>query len=103
MALQTITEKIQQRRYQILVHSYIYYQLNDSIVSDDVFDRWAKELFELQEKYPDEAKKARFHNEFVDFDGSTGFDLPYSHPDIQAIGNRLMYIKKNKRNLINNR
>jgi NAD-dependent DNA ligase len=87
---QTITEKIQQRRYQMLVHSYIYYQLNDSIVSDIDFDRWSKELVELTERYPEEARKARYHEEFKNFDGSSGFDLPYSLPNIQEIANRLL-------------
>ncbi|MGG2028041.1 hypothetical protein AB1282_20280 [Gottfriedia sp. S16(2024)] len=54
--IQTIREKIQQRRLQILVHSYIYYQLNGSIIEDSTWDRWAKELVELTESYPDEAK-----------------------------------------------
>lgn len=81
----------------MLVHSYIYYQLNDSIISDHDFDRWARELVDLQKKYPKEAKKARFHKEFQDFTGSTGFDLPYSIPEIQAKGNWLLEYHKKQR------
>jgi hypothetical protein len=88
--LQSISEKIQQRRYQILVHSYIYYQLNDAIISDSDFDRWSKELVELQTAYPEEARKARYHDEFESFDGSSGFDLPYNNPDIQSIAHKLL-------------
>jgi hypothetical protein len=98
VVLQTITEKIQQRRYQMLVHSYIYYQLNDSIVCDSQFDRWAKELVDLTENYPEDALKARFHEEFKSFEGSSGFDLPYNLPYIQAIGNNLLKYDKEKRN-----
>lgn len=95
MYIQIITEKIQQRRYQILVHSYMYYQLGQNIVSDHQFDIWAKGLVELQKVYPEESRKARYHDEFEDFDGSSGFDLPYSMPNIQAIGDRLL---RNRRN-----
>jgi hypothetical protein len=87
---QTITEKIQQRRYQMLVHSYLYYQLGENLISDYDFDMWAKELVELQERYPKESREARFYEEFENFDGSSGFDLPYSMPSIQAIGDKLL-------------
>lgn len=87
---QSISEKIQQRRYQMLVHSYLYYGLNTSIVSDSDFDKWAKELVLLQKAYPEEAVKARYHDEFKNFDGSSGFDLPYNYPNIQAIAHRLL-------------
>jgi hypothetical protein len=64
--------------------------LGDNIIDDYTFDMWAKELVELQERYPKESREARFHDAFENFDGSSGFDLPYSMPDIQAIGNRLL-------------
>lgn len=74
---QTAEEKIRQRRLQILVHSYIYYVLNDSIVSDSKWSSWAKELVALQKKYPNKSKKIIYHNQFIDFDGSTGMDFVY--------------------------
>ena len=45
---QTIEEKIKQRRLQILVHSFIYYDLNENIISDDKWSQWAKELVFLK-------------------------------------------------------
>lgn len=90
MYVQTITEKIQQRRYQMLVHSCIYYQMGDNIIDDHTFDRWAKELAELQETYPEESKQARYYEEFIGFDGSSGFDLPYHYPNIQQIAYSLL-------------
>ena len=50
----TIKEKIRQRRRQMLVHSYIYYELDDNIVSDAQWAKWAKELEQLQKNYPKE-------------------------------------------------
>lgn len=70
-----IVSKIKRRRLQILVHSIIYYKLDDNVVSDATWNRWSAELMELQKKYPNESKKAPMHEMYKDFDGSTGFDL----------------------------
>lgn len=74
---QTIQEKIKQRRRQILVHSYIYYELNENIVSDATWSKWAKELQELQEKYPKEAAEVEEAENFKDWDGSSGAFLNF--------------------------
>ena len=71
-----IAESIQRLRLQLAVHSYIYYELNTNIVTDAVWNKWAKELVELQTQYPDISKNVRYAEEFEGFDGSTGFDLP---------------------------
>lgn len=71
-----IAEKIQQRRLQILVHSCIYYELNGSTISDKQWDTWAKELVTLQKQFPHIAEKVVWNSDFVDFDATTGFNLP---------------------------
>ena len=43
-----IASKIQQRRLQMLVHSYIYYKLDENIISDHAFNYWGHELANLQ-------------------------------------------------------
>lgn len=88
-------ELISRRRRQILVHSFLYYQLNENVISDHVYDKWSKELAELQIKYPQEAKKAIYAKEFEEFDGSSGFDLPYHYPDVQNMAYRLLRAVKN--------
>lgn len=93
---QTITEKIQQRRYQMLVHSFLYYELGENIIDDYTFDLWAKELVDLQAAYPEESKAARYYEEFIDFDGSSGFDLPYNYINIQRRANQLLDYTRNK-------
>lgn len=70
---QTLEQKIRQRRAQMLVHSYIYYHLNDNIVSDDVWQKWANELVELQKK----KKRIDFYDKaFSDWTGASGAFLP---------------------------
>lgn len=87
---QAVYEKIKQRRYQILVHSLIYYELDINLISDDKWIEWAKELVYLQNSYPEESKKATFYEQFKEFDGSTGFDLPYFDEQIVNITIRLL-------------
>lgn len=72
----SIADIITQRRRQVLVHSVIYYKLNDNIVSDSKWSQWAEELEDLQKQYPDIAKKCPYAEEFEGFDHSTGCDLP---------------------------
>lgn len=93
--MQTISEKIKQRRRQILVHSYIYYELNDNIVSDHKWASWAKELQTLQSLYPKESKETEYADEFKNFDGSSGAFLNFDE-NIKKIANHLLNIKNKK-------
>lgn len=85
-----IAAKIQQRRYQILVHSLLYYELDTNLVSDSKWSEWALELAALQKANPDVAKTVVFADAFKDFDGSSGFDLPYKDEQIVNIAYRLL-------------
>lgn len=80
MSDSAIKELISRRRRQILVHSVIYYKLNENLIDDATWSRWALELEELQEHYPQLAMQCPFHDEFLDFDHSTGMSLPLDNP-----------------------
>lgn len=71
-----IAEKIQQRRYQMLIHSCIYYKLDDNYISDSQWSEWAKELADLQNQYPEISKEVTLYEYFTDWDGSSGAFLP---------------------------
>lgn len=86
----TIASKILQRRLQILVHSYIYYELNDNIVSDSKWSEWAMELVQLQKDNHLIATKLPYAKEFLDFDGSSGYNLPYKNKEIVEKAIRLL-------------
>lgn len=73
---------ILRRRLQILVHSCLYYHLNNSVISDKKWQEWADELVVLQKKYPSVAKRVDYNKAFKDFDGTTGFDLPFTNSEI---------------------
>lgn len=83
-------ELINRRQRQILVHSFLYYQLNTNIISDHTFDDWSKELADLMNEHPDIAKQSLCYKEFKTFDGSSGYDLPYHSPEVQNTGYRLL-------------
>lgn len=72
-----IMEKIKRRRRQIMVHSLIYYRLNNNLIDDKTFDKWAYELVDLQKQYPEESKAVELYEDFKDWDGTTGFNLNY--------------------------
>ena len=61
----------------ILIHSYIYYELNNSIWNDSHYDEVAKQLTIMQNNYSKSwiKKKTQYGYAFMDFDGTTGFDL----------------------------
>lgn len=85
-----IAAKIQQRRYQILVHSLLYYELDINLVSDAKWAEWGKELVELQKAHPDVASRVIFADAFKGFDASTGFNLPYCDTQVVNIAFRLL-------------
>jgi hypothetical protein len=73
-AVQTLSEKIRQRRIQMLVHSYIYYHMDDNVVSDDKWQQWADELVELQKR----KQTIGFYDKaFIDWTGASGAFLPF--------------------------
>lgn len=97
---EVVLEAINRRERQILVHSFIYYGLNENIISDHQFDKWSSELVELIQNNPREFEKSTYHKALVGFDGSSGYDLPYHLPEIRATGYFLLeYNKKNKSNI----
>ena len=75
-----IAELITRRRRQILVHSIIYYKLNDNLVTDNQWAAWALELENLQRDYPDIAEDCPYAEAFEGFEHSSGYSLPLDDP-----------------------
>lgn len=75
-----IVEQIQLLQRWILVHSFIYYELNENVASDFTYDANARQLEELAKKYPEEFERSRYYEYFHDFyegdeHATSGFDL----------------------------
>lgn len=71
----TPMEKIRMIQRWVLVHCYLYYELNSSVVSDHVFDANMRQLDTLRISYPKGWKKSSWSYVFVGFDPSTGYGL----------------------------
>lgn len=71
----SVTNKMNSLERWILINSYIYYELNDNVVSDKVFDANSKQLLELIKKNKTDFKASQYYYAFKNFDGNTGFDL----------------------------
>ena len=93
-----IAELIQQRRLQLLVHSRIYYELNQNLISDKKWDEWARELKTLQEHYPNIAEKVMYHEAFKDWDASSGAFLPLKDEWVVKKASQLTTRKSNLKN-----
>lgn len=60
----------------MIVHSYIYYELNDCVISDHIYDIKAKQLVKYKNEYPETWKHSEYYKQFGDaYDGCTGFTL----------------------------
>lgn len=80
-----------------MVHSFLYYQLNTNIISDYTYDKWSYELAELMNNNKEIAAKSGYYNGFKNFDGSSGYDLPYSNPEVQSKGYQILRIHKERK------
>ena len=96
-----IAERIQQRRLQLLVHSCLYYHLNTNLISDMQWDKWAKELVQLQNDYPHIADKVWLSTNFKDWDASTGAFLPITEDWVIKIAKSLTSIPRSQVNTVN--
>ena len=100
MSVQTIAEKIKQRRLQLLVHSCIYYKLDQNIVSDSQWNTWSEELKQLQSEYPNISKEVEWFDAFDDWDGSTGAFLPLDNAWVMSKANQLLALHNQLKSVI---
>lgn len=89
-----IKSLIQHRRLQVLIHSCIYYELNESIVSDSTWSKWALELETLQKQNPEISKQVIYAKAFENFDHSTGCNLPLKEPWVVAKAKWLLSVSR---------
>lgn len=91
-----IRQRIRRLRRMILVHSCLYYGYNENIISDAEFDELCRELVGLQERRPLIARSVEFYQTFEKFDGSSGYNLDYKHPEIMKIAEYLRTLNKDR-------
>ena len=68
----------------IILHSYIYYELDNNYISDMEYDKKSKELVQYKNEYPDLWKNSMYYKQFGDdYNGATGFTLYHDLDDEQ--------------------
>ncbi len=88
-AVQTLSEKIRQRRIQMLVHSYLYYEMDENVIDDHKWQVWADELVELQKQ---KATIGFYDEAFADWTGASGAFLPFD-PWVKERAKKLLHYK----------
>lgn len=87
------------QRY-IIIHSIIYYELNNSVISDKEFDSAARQLVKMQKQSEHcSLKDTMYYYCMYDFDGSTGFYLydrliPFDKQYLMQIAKHVLKNKK---------
>lgn len=71
------TTKISYLQRRIIIYSIMYYEHDESCVSDMEYDSISRQLVELQKSASKEDfERSTYYYAMYDFDGSTGFDIP---------------------------
>lgn len=69
--------KISYLQRRIIVYSIMYYDNDESCITDKEYDSISRQLVELQKSVSKEDfEKSQYYYAMHDFDGSTGFDIP---------------------------
>lgn len=100
-----LVTKISYLQRRIIVYSIMYYEQNESCITDAQYDGISKQLVELMsEASQEQLERTRYYYAMHDFDGNTGFDIPrrLSPEDYEHCRNIAMYVlylwhKENKR------
>ena len=89
--------KISYLQRRIIVCSIMYYEMNESCISDKQYDDISHQLVQLQSSVSEaEWKKSTYYYAMYDFDGSTGFDIPsrLTKKDRAHLGNIARHVYK---------
>lgn len=93
-----IKSLIRRRRSQMLIHSCLYYEMDDSIVSDHEWQMWADELEKLQSEHKDCCAIGFFDFEFRDWSGATGNHLPLRDPWVSGKAKQVLGLHQKYKN-----
>jgi hypothetical protein len=82
---------LRRRALQFLLHCFLYYRLNESVIPDERFDRWTEELRALRARHPDaEMPYAELIDPVLGPEGS-GFAIREYPPEIVTAAFQVLY------------
>ena len=87
-------KELEHKQRLLIVHSFIYYELNDNLWSDGQYDGLALQIEE--QKDSDIWKQSKFYSIFKDWDSSTGMNLVKSedynyYQHFRSLANQLIH------------
>jgi len=87
-----MNELIQQKIRQYLVHSFLYHQLDESIISDSNFDQICRDVLKLMSENSDN-DSLPFHDLVKSnlTENSSGFSINKYPPEIISVALHLLY------------
>lgn len=94
-----VVRTIRRMRSALTVNAGLYYDKNETAIEDWRWDEIAYQLVALHQRFHYILPYVNFFDfEFMDFDGSTGFDLPYrTEPFVTHIHRALEYLDKHRK------
>lgn len=90
---------IARRHRQLLLHSFLYYHVGETLIDDATFDEWRLQLVELHRQYPDLASKAPYASLCQVFiESPSGYSIKEKDypPEIVSTAIHLLYQTKYK-------
>lgn len=95
--LDEVCRRIRKLRAMLLVNACIYYDYNDNLISDYLYDKLSYELADLQKRYSELIYKIGFFDSsFSSFEGFTGYNLPFRDPWVRAKAYQLINYRNNE-------
>lgn len=76
-----ILDKLDYLCRKIIIHSIIYYDYNENIISDSDYDKLCKQLYKLIQENQNDIQNCYYFNILKDYSPATGFDLKYKLED----------------------
>lgn len=90
---------IARRHRQLLLHSYLYYHVGETLIDDHTFDEWRLELVKLHKQFPEEARKTPYASLCQVFiESPSGYSIKEKDypPEIVSTAIHLLYQVKYK-------
>ena len=95
MVNETYMEELSRLQRQFLVHSYLYYQMDDSVIKDSRYDRICKDMVSMMKRRPGEAKYSPYYDLCIGCGSSgSGFYIETYPPEIITTSLRRLYHHK---------
>lgn len=89
-----VVELITRRRILLLGHARAYYAQHEKYIEDATWDSFKSQLLDLQDKYPEESKLAKMHDEFIDFQTKGAMCLDINSAQATRICTNVMMYNK---------